>query len=541
MNNLNILRSRNIFLVVLGILIFNIIFLIKYPIYTDEINWLLTISRNIFDNGIYYHYLKPCIENSLEIVPLFKIQMLVLALYGYISSIYALRFIPLLCILYFIYQFYRNIDQNEVNKYTFTGLLIVIIFCSAGSIWAIILRPEHLIILYVALFYQFIKYSTDKSEIHLKYYLILVSVWSIVTIAHPKAIYFLPLNILIIKYVRTSIFRKSLLFLFSIYYAVAVSQFDTKILLNCYNYPSLEKFINSMNLNPLLLLSDPILFYHDFTSTIRLHLSNLIDRAADHLTYLKMPTTPLLPTISLSPIISLVNYLIKSLWIFNLIFGLYYFINLIRNNIFEDKRATFLFGMYFFLVINILLNRTTNHYDIFLWLILLSFLNINSYVKLNKSCKILPKYLLFITVFFIITTIIQYHYYYKVYIHSWYINNPPVNTSIKYIEPKNRSIILNDFINHCDPENKSDLIIIDDNTYISLRKISAKLAPVSYVAGTIFYNQSIAEREHKYQQFFNNYKFPVFYGSCNVSTEIPKNSKLIFRNESLNLCCRSLK
>ena len=105
--NIKTYLSRTIGILFLFLVIINIVIVINFPIYPDEINWRYALSRYLIDGGKYYNYMRGCYPISISIPIYFDLQMRVLSLFSYLKEGIYFRLIPLTIYVFFIFTLYK--------------------------------------------------------------------------------------------------------------------------------------------------------------------------------------------------------------------------------------------------------------------------------------------------------------------------------------------------------------------------------------------------------------------------------------------------
>jgi hypothetical protein len=129
-----------------------------------------------------------------------------------------------------------------------------------------------------------------------------------------------------------------------------------------------------------------------------------------------------------------------------------------------------------------------------------------------------------------------YKKFYKVYTSSWssgHFAGPGV--PINYLSKDKIKQIQLDF-QSCTKQLNSEIIFIDDRSYIPLENISP-VFPITYTMLTLYYGRTKDEGLRQFNLFLSRYRDPVFYGACEFSPELPSSFYIKDTYSSTGLCC----
>jgi hypothetical protein len=550
------LRCKNYRLVAVCLFLLAILFYFYHvvPIQPDEINTRVTNTRLFFDSGFYYSYQFPCFPYPIEIPKLLYPEAAFWTLITKIHNVTVLRLIPFLSYILLALSagmFVRSFYGARWNQsFVLSGLLFLIFFSSASAIWNVTQRTEYLLVLTLALFSFLASFGNNKHDIGLGQKVILIVViimWLSVGYAHPKALYFLPVSVLLLfRNFESKIFKCGVV-ISILYSSILISSFDFIRLLKCPTNEVFQNWFESMNLNPLELIYSPSSYFSHFIEHLKGHWKNLFSRAADSLTYLANPDIFHVPSVTKRGyLVDVGNTLIKLTYYANLhifFFSAFY----LSLSFFKDlRKSIFCFDTAFILMLNfpvlmiIANNRTTNVYDVQLWFVLFAYCNLLTFFhyasrrNLNVS-KFISVFLVMVIVLFSFNFINYYTNYYRVFVRSWWGGSyAGPGVPISYITKKNMQILANDF-KSCLGGQRYDLTFIDDRTYMAVEQYP-KLFPITYSMQALYYGRDKDTGKRHFSEFIKNKK-SIFYGACEFSPELPSDFYLDQKYSSTGVCC----
>jgi len=518
--------------------------LLYTPIYPDEINWRFEYTRYFLDNGIYYYFIKPCSTDGLTIPFYASMQMMVLSLFNKINLVFSFRFFPLIVFLITIYSycslFLKKIITTDNNFY-FIIIFLSLLFVPISSIWNISSRPEYLILGYFAFLY-FINLKICNKDTNFSFIIfILFLYWSILSVAHPKALYLLPINILILNYlIKNNI--KYFYILIMLIYSYLISNFDKSMLINCNKLPEFNNWYNSLNINPFDFFKSPVSFLSSFISDIPQVLYGLVKRSLHNISYKEYSDIGYLPSIKSSQPVKFLNYYIGvNYFVVIILFPLL----LIKKLIDKNTKIFTLDNIYLlalpFVLVMIIFNRTQNAYDVSFWYLLNTltfFIFIVNHYSLKKL--FLKIYSVISIIFFSISLIVYYSFVYLPFTsESKNIGFVGPSVPLSFFSQENIKEIKYIYKNYCET-GSSDLILFDDRTYFSLMDYN-NIAPLTYTFYPYSLDESSKVRKDNFEKFiYSNYKKTSIYSSCQFENELPKSTLLRYKNIKFNLCCYEL-
>ena len=517
----------------------NYLIALNFPIYPDEINWRYALSRYFIEGGNYYHYMRGCNSTSVQIPIYFSVQMGILSIYSYLKEGIYFRVLSLSIYSIYIFTLYKylvDVFEDKKKVYRFILLAVIVTMCNTGFFWNATIRPEILIVLYICIFMLSLKMISihDHSLLLL---LMLLFLWSILCISHPKAIYLLIPNLLLLYSLKKNRLSKVIISFLSILYAILVAKFDYILWVNCQKIPEFEAWLMSMNVNPMKLITEPYNFFIELRENIGNQIFFLFTDASNKISFVINPTIGFIPPVRQGLIVSFINFIIKNIYILNVISAFYFMLKITRCKIIIRIYKFGIFGIYLFIFLIMLLNKTNNNYDVNFWNLILVFLNIISAAYIYPNLDLKKGVILFLIAYMAITTILSYHYFYKIFITTW-TRGPLVgpNTPLRYFTTEAEKEIKDDFDKNCKGEN--DLLLSDDATIISLQDYKEILAPITYTALPFYVNTTPDEGKKRLKTFLlMNYKNPIFYGACVHHSNLPDIFHVKYSYEKYGVCC----
>ena len=259
----------------------------KLPVYVDEVQWKLTVSRYFLDGGKLIYLFPACDKGWLLSTPItwYPGRILDALLYGDASSPDKLRsygwsiFMGLIFLWAWI--LYRLSDISKFNC-----LLFISSFFSLGMLpyLMVLNRPEQSLLLWtslalgVSLVFSRSKLPTISMRLLITGLFILFGF--LIASAHPKGIYFFPLLFFVFRNCEKSIFL-GLVFISTL----IISAYETislwKIRTSCEESPWLTKLISQFTVQPELIFTNPAAFFdagfnnlkrwHDYLDPIAFH------------------------------------------------------------------------------------------------------------------------------------------------------------------------------------------------------------------------------------------------------------------------------
>lgn len=536
--------------ILLAILIFlNVIFSLFFPVYPDEINWRVIYSRILSFDYISQTYLLACGDTNLKVnIYLFPF----LKIFDFFSNpnLINLRLIPLASYTFFIFQIflilYKRFLQNKSIFILLVSISSLILFTSSTFVWNSNSRPEFIIyiLLSLCLIYICKEIYLIKGKKNIFMFLI-IFLWLLSCTAHPKFLYFLPLIIFLIAISKFNFFYNIFYLFILIFYIFLIVDFHSNVIFpeNCLtNFRDFLLWMKSFSINVFDFFKNPKSFIYEFYINIPRHFHSILnDGGVNHFIYSSNPRGNFLPALQSNLIISLTNIFISFLFYLVLFLsGSLVFFNTLKFMTL-NKLNQFIYLTLICTFILLLLNRTTNYYDVNLWIklmmacLLLYYANNKSYFK--NFFYIHRKWITYLNIIFLtilsFSTVIIYEKYFTSYKASshWY----HMSTPIKYYFQKHKKNIANHFNNNCS-DNNSDYILFDDHTY-SVFSNKKNTYPISYTAYPFFWDGK--DNQEALNNFFvAKKKKIIIYSSCDFDYMIDNNIfKMKNKYEKYNLCC----
>lgn len=378
------------------------------PIYPDEINHRFLVSRADIDHWYRIGFLNPCLGNrSLEIPFLYMPAALVLTSYRLITSLELNRYLGIafnslpLALVYML-AITESQGLPERGKHLAAGLamatgLLLGVFVGIAPTGMVILRSEHLIVLYLCFTVGLLLRTSAPNESIARgttWFAVAFLLFTLAAYSHPKTIYFSPLLLLL----GFACFRRHGIPLgLSVGVSlIAVAQAVTLggQHLNCPEYPLANAYFHGFNLDPRELFTDPRAYlaqmyewnigggrnWNTFLSKLNFNASSDND---------------FLPAIAELPY--RLNLNIQMVWALNLFAGMlalvvlaYRSIKSIRSGMVASLTGDLgLLLIYIGVFAHLLHNRTQNWYDIcFYHLLLLTVGIITCYRLLSSAWRI---------------------------------------------------------------------------------------------------------------------------------------------------------
>ena len=545
-------KKNDFILYFLGILVFiNLLFVLFFPIYPDEINWRVLYSKITANEFSYETYLRSCGEYTfkpnLVLYPFLK----VLNFYNDVN-IFNLRVIPLLFFFFSVIPLYFlfKLITNKIVFYLFLIIFLFLVIINGGFFWISSSRPEHFIYLFLAFAFFYHKFY-DLNKLNNIFFFLTIFSWFIATVAHPKFLIFLLYIIYIILNNCHITKLKKVFFMFLIlFFCYIVYDFHQNVFFpeNCNKYfIYFIDWLKSFNLNPYLILTNYKIFAYELFYYYPQHLFSIIIDGSNWLIFSDKLTINLLPNIDKNIFTFLVNPLIQaiysSLFVIGLLYSLYALVNF-KNQSHENKFVLFIF---LFIFIHIFFNKTTNPYEISLWSKLLSiaflyfiyfnFDKLSIYFNFQNRINIFIKFIIyFLILIAFFGSFLIYKNYFRKFINEsnhWY----HMSTPLFYSFNKKKSDI-STFYNHSCKDSSYDFLLFDDHTYSIFSNLKNTF-PLTYFNYPFVYEykDDFSIRRKKLEWFADENKNVLIYASCDFKNEIPIIFNEFSKFQEYNLCC----
>jgi hypothetical protein len=294
-------KAKYVFLgIFLAGFVFSLLSALQLSIYSDEVQWKLTVSRYFLDGGKLIYLFPACDKGWLLPIPItwYPGRMLDDFFYSNASSPEKLRYygwsIFLGLIFLWTWIFHRISNISKFNCFLFISS-----FFSLGMLpyLMVLNRPEQSLLLWTSLALAiniFLEPHKKIPFIGRFFLLFLFSLFGfLMASSHPKGVYFFPL--LIIVY-RAS--EKSFIFLGGYLSALVFSAFETvtlwKLRTTCEESPWLTKLISQFSVQPDLAISNPLAFLQAGFENLK-RSNDYFDPVAFHINYQSQwfPDTPI--------------------------------------------------------------------------------------------------------------------------------------------------------------------------------------------------------------------------------------------------------
>ena len=236
------------------------------PVYMDEIQWKMTVSRYFLDGGKLIYLFPACEKGWLLATPIswYPGRILDGWIYGDASSPEKLRNygcgIFILLLLIWTWIFSKVSKLSKINCFLFISA-----FFSIGMLPYLMVfnRPEQSLLLWVSLgLVSNFLINPDKNWPFITRVLVLIGyiiLGFLIASSHPKGLYLLPLMLLV--YWRL---ERSLIFRFVYFLAILFSAYETfslwRLRTVCDESFWLTKIIKEFTIQPQLAVSDPVAF-----------------------------------------------------------------------------------------------------------------------------------------------------------------------------------------------------------------------------------------------------------------------------------------
>jgi hypothetical protein len=297
--------------------------------------------------------------------------------------------------------------------------------------------------------------------------------------------------------------------------------------------------MSSFSINPFNFFISPIEFIREMYNILPKHFNSILSSGGiNHFIFSNIPrgniVNPVNPTLS----ITIANLIITFVFCFTLLFSVYIFILNVINfkKISFENRSILITILCIFTII--ILNRTTNNYDLSFWLKTLGIMSIffiafnyDNFKKLFRFPALYISILNFALLSsFILCNLIIYEKYVKNYVNAdhWYT----INTPLSFYSPSKKESVYNFFKTSCCSE-KSEILLFDDHTYsIFYSKIESY--PLTYAALPFFFNGKVDKKG--FLNWSQKNKIRV-YSSCDFNYLLePALFKLEAKDKKNNLC-----
>jgi len=552
------LSISSIFTILIAcICILDAVMLFYAPIFPDEIVWRFLYSRFFIDHFQHFSYFKPCLAETLPIPILLYPQFIFFSLFAAFDSAFFYRVFPFIGYIFLLIVLYKNYSKIEIQKPLCAFLIFVFIVSTlgnSGALWIVTSRSEFLLFYFMG-FAVLIGMQKSVNAILVS---CLFFFWTILAIAHPKFLYLFPLIAYLFWFADIKKIYKFGSIFAVIFYLLFLIKFNNELIFtNCKNQiREFYDWLQSFNANPLNILTDPRYFFQELYKNTPIQLQMIMTRASDHLSYIDNRQAPFLPNVTQNYISAFANYFIKTLFILQLLVGLFFVSSGVKKYFtnarvaFSDVRHNIVLFLYIFMFTIIFFNRTTNAYDITLWLVSLAFLNVlsiyycieNPKFTFNASIEKWPvfKFLfLLLILVFIANSYLFYSQNYKWFKDTKSNSWSGMSTPQRYLSDGVSNEMKSDYSLNCHTTNQNVLYLFDDHTYNSVFKNfnGEIIAPVTYTMLPFYNNHDLMTGKRNLEKYLDRYSQVTFYGSCDFIGELPPSFKLKSKNSNLGICC----
>lgn len=237
------------------------------PVYVDEVQWKLTVSRYFLDGGMLIYLFPACEKGYLLPIPItwYPGRLLDSFLYGDASNFKKLRLYGWTIFIGLIFLWSWLLHRlSHISK--FNSFLFISAFLSIGMLpyLMVLNRPEQSLLLWISIALGANLFISSKINIscfiRILVLIIFMLLGSLIASSHPKGIFFFPLLFIIYRQRE-----KSLLFLVTYFSVLALVTSETISLWNlrtfCEESPWLTKLISQFTLQPQLLINKPLEFF----------------------------------------------------------------------------------------------------------------------------------------------------------------------------------------------------------------------------------------------------------------------------------------
>ena len=549
--------SKFFTILVLCISIFDVFMLFHAPIFPDEIVWRFLYSRFFIDGFEHFSYFKPCLAETLPIPIFLYPQFVFFSLFAFLDSAFFYRAIPFIgyaCLLIVLYKNYQKISLQK----QFCGFLIFLFIVStlgnSGSVWIVTSRSEFLLFYFMS----FAVLIGMRKSVSAVLVVLLFLFWTILSIAHPKFLYLFPIIIYLLWFTDVKKTSKVLLSCIVVFYLLFLVKFNNELIFtNCKNQiREFYDWLQGFNANPLNLFANPKYFFQELYAKTPIQLHMIMTRASDHLSYIDNRQSPFLPNVRQSFFSAFSNYFIKFLFITHLLAGLFFISSAIKKYFknfglaIANVQENIVLLLYIFVYTIIFFNRTTNAYDITLWLVSIAFLNVLSIyylinrpsVKIDVQINSLPIFKFILKILFLVFVVNSSLFFSQNF--KWFKSNKNnswsgMSVPQKYLSKNVSREMRDDYQSNCHVNSDNPLYLFDDHTYNSVFKnFSGKIiAPVTYTMLPFYNDHEISVGKKNLDAYLDRYSQVIFYGSCDFGGELPASFRLKNRNDSLGMCC----
>lgn len=508
----------------------------QFPIHPDEVNWRVIYSRFITQDLNYIGYMESCDLDNPRSIPFYFIpHFYLLSASSFFESFASYRIPQILYLSSFwlgVYLFAKKylLSSTKISTLIFFSFIFISL-TQVTSIWGVSSRPEVLILFLFSIFIFYYLYNRhDKPTLSLFF---IIFVWSLVSVAHPKATYFGLFLFYFILLLNTHVFVKISLFLFVAIIAYYISDLANIVILSCPSEPLVVDQFKNYNANPLNLFFNPDYFLAEFISNFPGQLMNLLSRTPSHMLFTDNYDIGYLPGVSISTRVAIINSFIKLYYFSN--FYLFIFLFFKNLSLFFTRDASPNFFILCLQVVSFVLitfNRTTNSYEAFFWFNLMLFVNLFSIIIFYKPKFNFYKSIYFfsLSIFIFFLVVFKNDLYSKVTNEDWSSFNSGPMTSSLFRKDSSLEEINTFYLSYC---KSNDLTLFDDRTYEVLKSVPGSKPFTYFMFPFSFYDDSLFRAD----SFLNNYSSASFLGNCGFAPEVPPSLKLNSTLSSLHICC----
>jgi hypothetical protein len=375
-----------------------------FPIYPDEIFYRALVSRTFFE-GFERTYVAPFCGGLGQTVPISYIFYPAATIFAGNSFIEDLSYnriiaaaVMAFCFLMLWLAVKRLASCNvETDPAASRNLLVTVqmIFCSAVLLCCLGTLPATLVMvraeagIFILVACLLLSFAGFKKSLSLSAVVAvsIMLIFSVSVFQHPKTLYFLPaaaVSVFALLW-RSSRWACMGALVCLAWAGAAGYQINNLQFLTCSELPAYQDFLQSFNINPSKMLSDPILFVDSVLQNVG---PERLFKIAKKTMFLDVYDVNYLPAVSDSIFVSVVNSMIGGCWIILLAVSIGLIIWNIRQIFLHNRLARLdelhsrrtiidsvgLLTLYAGLAAQILLNKTAWFYDCAYWFCILTFL-----------------------------------------------------------------------------------------------------------------------------------------------------------------------
>ena len=284
-------KAKYVFLgIFLAGFVISLLSALQLAIYSDEVQWKLTVSRYFLDGGKLIYLFPACDKGWLLPIPItwYPGRILDDLFYSNASSPEKLRyygwFIFLALIFLWAWIFHRISNISKLNCFLFVSS-----FFSLGMLpyLMVLNRPEQSLLLWTSLALAINIFLTPHKKIpfigRIFLLFLFILLGFLMASSHPKGVYFFPLLIIIFRAAE-----KSFVFLGIYLSALVFSAFETmtlwKLRTTCDESPWLTKLMSGFSVQPDLAISNPLAFLQTGYENLK-RWNDYFDPVAFHVNY----------------------------------------------------------------------------------------------------------------------------------------------------------------------------------------------------------------------------------------------------------------